>query len=163
MPDEITRTFRSATRVSGIGAAILYGLAAFSFSIVCVYFFSFIHMGTERYTVGWWLMAVVSTLSITLATVLLARFLQLFCRSRSPFCARQSHRLLIAAGLFCLHSFLDSIVPPFDSMPVASAGITLVPQSGLDLKVIVMVVFLVCLAMVVRYGDALKEDSDAFV
>lgn len=163
MPEKIIRTFRSATRVSGIGAAILYGLAACCLCIACVYLFSFVNMGTDYHAVGWWLTALASTLSITLATALLARFLQLFCRSRSPFCARQSHRLLMAAGLFCLHSFLNSIVPPFDSMPVAFAGITLVPQSGLDLKVVVMVVFLVCLAMVVRYGDALKEDSDAFV
>ena len=34
---------------------------------------------------------------------------------------------------------------------------------GIDLKVVVMVVFLACLAMVVRYGNVLKEDSDSFL
>lgn len=51
---------------------------------------------------------------------------------------------------------------PTKELPiVGDAYLIISTTAGPDLKVIVMIVFLICLAMVVRYGDALKEDSDS--
>ena len=41
--------------------------------------------------------------------------------------------------------------------------LALIPKVQFFLRLFALVVFLGCLATVVRYGNALKEDSDAFV
>lgn len=111
------------------------------------------------------MISIASLASISISILLLAEFLRNFARGVTPFGTAQYCRLLIAAALLVAKTVLDSIVPPFGPVSVDGipSTITFDSGAGLDLKVVVMVVFLVCLAMVVRYGDALKEDSDAFV
>ena len=75
---------------------------------------------------------------------------------------RQFTRLVAAAALLGLRAVFDAMVP--SSHAFGSLGeIRAITHADLDLKIISVVIFLVCLAMVVRYGDALKEDSDSFV
>lgn len=61
-----------------------------------------------------------------------------------------------------LRALFDAMMP-MTGAPASVDAVPLVMHIDLDLKIIAVVIFLVCLAMVVRYGDALKEDSDSFV
>lgn len=164
MLERIEKEFKNARKLSLIGAALLYAISLYCFLVVAVYVYSLFSIRFPVEMTGMrWIIAFSSHASITGSVLLLAEFLRHFSAGSSPFCKAQSRRLQFAAALFLVRSVIDQIVPSFNPVPVGTTGITLVPQSGLDLKVVVMVVFLVCLAMVVRYGDALKEDSDAFV
>lgn len=163
MPERIRREYRIASRFSAVGATLIYALGIYCLFTIVVFLAAFIfNPSGENNIRALWPIAFASHISITGSVFLLAEFLRHFRDTSSPFNKQQSARLTIAALLLVIRLLIDCIVPTFDSLSVAT-GITLVPQSGLDLKVVVMVVFLVCLAMVVRYGDALKEDSDAFV
>lgn len=70
----------------------------------------------------------------------------------------------MAGLLFALRTALDAFTasPAYKaSVSDGSTHVFVVAGPGPDLKVVVMVVFLICLAMVIRYGNALKEDSDS--
>ena len=42
-------------------------------------------------------------------------------------------------------------------------GAAVTSQADIDLKVIAMIVFLISLSAVIRYGNALKQDSDSIL
>lgn len=162
MPEKLIANYKKAKRASLVGAVVLYLLGASCVATLLIYLIATCQMeGTSTHLV-YGLIPVCSLASISVSVILLAEFFRHFSSDPSPFSRHQSVRLICAAVTLALKTFLDGLLPSFEAT-MLSAGITLVPQSGLDLKVVVMVVFLVCLAMVVRYGDALKEDSDAFV
>ncbi|HJB48073.1 MAG TPA: hypothetical protein IAA40_01535 [Candidatus Olsenella excrementigallinarum] len=47
------------------------------------------------------------------------------------------------------------------SVPSSLASVQVTDAPGIEVSDVTMVVFLFCLALVVRYGGALKEDSDS--
>ena len=63
-----------------------------------------------------------------------------------------------------MRTILDALNPigPYETS-VAGLGATITSQADVDLKVIAMVVFLISLSVVIRYGDALKQDSDSIL
>ncbi len=105
--------------------------------------------------------------ALTIATfVLFAEFFRNLTKEASPFGGRQSLRLIIAAvaGLSC--RVLESVVTigPFSSisanMPIPLVKTADSPMFFSDLAVFS---FLICFALVIKYSNALKEDSDSFL
>ena len=166
MPEKLTREYKQARTIARFGAALLYLAGAVSLVIAALHFAELLSSGqpselylTQRHLS--FLSAIIMAGSITT----LAEFLRHFSKGNFPFGRSQSLRLLIASALFVLRCLLDALTPT-TNLSIGTNSITLMtpdPQFTVDLKVVVMIVFLACLAMVIRYGDALKEDSDAFI
>ena len=49
------------------------------------------------------------------------------------------------------------------AMAAGFIPVSLSDAPGIGILDVTMIVFLICLAMVVRYGGALKKDSDSFI
>ncbi|MGQ5425960.1 hypothetical protein ACULPM_02820 [Thermophilibacter sp. ZX-H3] len=162
MPEKIKKEYGYACKISAIGATFLYALFAYCLLALIVLIVALSSFISESVRYVFPTLALISHVSTTGAVFLLAEFLRRFRKADSPFETKQSFRLSGAALFLAIRTLIDCFVPTFNPISTSS-GAVIVPQSGPDLKVVVMVVFLVCLAMVVRYGDALKEDSDAFV
>ena len=69
----------------------------------------------------------------------------------------------MAGALLLLQQVLSGMYAPLDPMLVSAEPVPLLVTDapGVEVDDITMVVFLLCLALVVRYGGALKEDSDS--
>ncbi len=156
--DRDYRRARSATRAGGVA---LYVLAAFDLiaAVKC-------HLlalpqdllgGSPLRPLAVLICAGISVSPI----VPLAEFLRRFGRlDHPPFGDGQAARLVVAAILMVPGALLDMVVPLGQA---ASAELSFSPtRAYLSLKISSVIIFLVCLAMIVRYGDALKEDSDSF-
>lgn len=167
MPERLVRDYRIAQRMSRAGAIALYAIAALCLVVGIVFIVSVAQQNVSITTVIFQVGLALFTSALLIAAVtLLAEFLRHFGTDRSPFGKTQSRRLLGSAVLFSIRVLLDSFIFPVGFLPELGGSLSIPPtttQINLDLKVVAVVVFLVCLAMVVRYGDALKEDSDAFV
>lgn len=165
MPEDVEQTYLKAKKASVAGSLCMYFLAVIS-ALGCI---AFIVSATNQELLGsapydYKLVVALCTLSTTIAITLLGEFLRHFVSDPSPFGKRQSLRLLISGLLFAIRLILDGCFPGklySLSFFANSDAIAITTQPGPDLKVVVMVVFLICLAMVIRYGNALKEDSDS--
>lgn len=164
MSERIDRDYRYARRASLLGSIALYAIALLSLAIgahlACADFPpAAADPGARRVLLG------LSTLAFAGADVLLAEFLRHFGSGSEPFGRAQSARLILAALLLASRTVLDALAPSSALAAAlgAAAAVPLAAHAAFGLKVVSVVVFLVCIAMVVRYGDALKEDSDAFV
>lgn len=159
MPERLVRNYRYARGASRLGAYALYGIAALSLLVGIG--FCLLRTPLEGFE-PFRLLSVIAAGIFSASVVLLAEFLRHFWSDPSPFGERQFTRLVAAAALLGLRAVFDATVP--SSHTFGSLGeIQAITHADLDLKIISVVIFLVCLAMVVRYGDALKEDSDSFV
>lgn len=155
---------RLAQRRSFVGAVILYVVAALSALPVALLLLS-LSRGRGLGTVAELAVAALLVLSQTAssaAIALLGDFLRHFSRDADPFGRAQPARLVATAGLLLLHTLTDAAAAALPATARSVAG-PLASALELDLKPLVLTVFLACLAMVVRYGNALKEDSDGFV
>ena len=67
------------------------------------------------------------------------------------------------AIILLLHEALVGMYDPVGavSVPSSLASVQVTDAPGIEVSDVTMVVFLFCLALVVRYGGALKEDSDS--
>lgn len=167
MPERIVKEFRRAKIVARIGSIAMFVILVLEV-IICSAFIIVAPatVGVEESQIAGWAVSVIGSLSTCVATFLLALFLSEFSHENSPFGSAQFRKLMLAGVILVIRAILDSFTALFTPTTYEfanSPAITFMPTATLDLKVVVMVVFLVCLAMVVRYGDALKEDSDAFV
>lgn len=167
MPERIAKEFRLAKSAARIGATALFVILGLE--VIVLGAFSLVvpaTVGVDEGQMAGWAISVIGSLSTCAVTLLLALFLSKFSGGNSPFGRVQFRRLILAGVILVIRATLDSFTELFAPTTyefTSSSAITFMPTAALDLKVVVMVVFLVCLAMVVRYGDALKEDSDAFV
>lgn len=165
MPEILEKTFVKARRASAVGAVCMYAIAILS----AFNFITFLYTITStsvlsQLTEANQLIMLLTTLLTSISILLLGEFLRHFGFDSSPFGKRQSIRLLSSGVLFSIRMILESLFPEpqyFSPVSENSWNVIVTSQPGPDLKVIVMIVFLICLAMVVRYGDALKEDSDS--
>ncbi len=97
--------------------------------------------------------------------ILLAAFFFHFGRAKAPFGIGQTIRLLLAGLLSMFYGifgefgarWVNSLPKPMYAIETISTDFT---YPGSWLLFVAFGLFLVCLAMVVRYGDALLEDSD---
>ena len=96
---------------------------------------------------------------------LLAEFLRKFGKSASPFGNSQSLRLVGAGVLLLTYSTMRAFTPAIGDISIVDGTIpvSLSDAPGIGILDVTMIVFLICLAMVVRYGGALKKDSDSFI
>ena len=98
-----------------------------------------------------------------MTTVCLAEFLRNFRQEASPFGRGQATRVALAGLLLLSYALLDLFGPATsyrldlmgEAMPVAITS-----QPGINPMMLSLSGFFLCLALVVRYGDALKEDLD---
>lgn len=165
MPEKLVREYQRVQIIAHIGSILLYCLFAVMVAIIFIHCLA--HMQSWATIKGLdlsWLSSTLSLGTVAATTFLLAKFLRHFATDSSPFSSKQFHRLLLTAALLGIRAVLDLFTQTL-SIAVGSTGLSPVldAQTNVDLKVIVMIVFLACLAMVIRYGDALKEDSDAFI
>ena len=96
-------------------------------------------------------------------SAMLAEFLRHFSKG-NPFGSGQSARLFVSGAALALRSVFDVLNPlgPYEAN-VAGLGAAVTSQADIDLKVIAMIVFLFSLSAVIRYGNALKQDSDSIL
>ncbi len=162
MPERLAAEYAKARQASRLGSILLY-LIGFICASVFVLYLSALYL--SEIPLVWWLIPLGSLVSFLASDLFLAEFLRHFGRGSMPFGKGQYKRLLFSALFLAFRLCLDGLSPIFlNTVSLESVHqFSFVPQDGVDPKLILMVVFLVCLAMVVRYGDALKEDSDAFV
>ena len=165
MPESLIREYRCAKRASLVGATCMYIFSCASLFITITFIVTFLSDGcTDENSLPYRIFVIASLLFTTFSTTLLGSFFRHFCKDPSPFGRHQSLRLLMAGLLFALRTALDAFTasPAYKtSVSDSSTHVFVVAGPGPDLKVVVMVVFLICLAMVIRYGNALKEDSDS--
>lgn len=161
MPERLTRDYRHAKMVTRVGALALHLITILSVCICLVIAALIFDDEGFGHTPHCLILSLIGMGVFAIATFCLAEFLRHFGLDQSPFGKEQSARLLVAAVLLAIKTVVDMALPTLSQDPSPSAD--LVFRADIDLKVVAVVVFLVCLAMVVRYGDALKEDSDAFV
>ena len=161
MPEEVKRTYLTARRSSRLAAAAMGVLGVIQLIIFALYLATFVQGGAsmgQEFAISLHLGSILSTLA---STYLLGSFLWHFGGRESPFGARQSLRLAGAAILYLVRMAVDAAAPVFSPVEMGNGALTLTQQSGIDLQLVTIVVFLACLAIVMRYGDALKEDSDS--
>ena len=155
---------RLAQRRSFVGAVTLYVLAALSALSTALFCLSLAQGNPPVAAAGLVeaTLLVLSQVASVVAIALLARFLHHFSRDADPFGHGQSARLVAAAVLLLAHTLADAAASALPAAALALAG-PLASSLEVGLSPLVITVFLICLAMVVRYGNALKEDSDGFV
>lgn len=165
MNERLDQELSIARRLSLVGLVVMCAITLICVAIAAAYLLAPIPEGHGPVDASWRLCNCAGLAVLGISTALLAAFLWHFRRDANPFGGGQSLRLVAASAALAMRALMDVAAGTFPPVTIAEEPLTiaLVPQSGIDLKVIVTVVFLACLAMVVRYGDALKEDSDAFV
>lgn len=167
MKNDLIDARQTASRGAAVGAAILY--AVVTLAVICELLHGLLLLGSKL--PGTWgdpvfnALLATSQIAAAVATALLGRFLRHFVIDAEPFCPSQSARLIVAAALLMGRLLLDAALRcAFDAArlePVPQLSALLVVQAAL--RVIALGTFLACLSMVVRYGDALKKDSDSIV
>lgn len=167
MHNNLLSEHQLARRGTSVGAVILYVIAAVALlaeALHCLVIVSAELPGTWGDPL-FEVLLVLSQLAAIGAMGLLGGFLRHFCAHHAPFGGAQPVRLLIAstliAGRTALNLVLTCAFHPVERAPVPLLSLALGAQ--VVLKVLALAVFIGCLAMVVRYGNALKEDSDSIV
>lgn len=167
MPAALEKTYRTARIASTLGSLLMYLLLLLAVCNFIVHLYAVTQ--TDALSALTWESR---TLLLASAFVpvplewLLAEFLRKFGRGHDPFGTAQSLRLVAAGILVLLYSVLNSALPSLDNIQVVGGSVPVSIDNGassLGLLDITMAVFLVCLAMVIRYGSALKEDSDSII
>lgn len=163
MTEEIDRSYRRASRAAAVGTACMCLL--FLLMLLNALVLLYVAVGTDTLRVlpdGQVLVMLASNLVPALQVLPLAGFLRHFADG-SPFEPAQSARLAAAGALLLLQQVLSGMYAPLDPTLVSAEPVPLLVTDapGVEVDDITMVVFLLCLALVVRYGGALKEDSDS--
>lgn len=153
MPEEVRYRFLAAQRSALVATLAMAVVAALQLFIFVTYLFAETSLA-EGVSDALRLIAMLATIA---STILLASFFWCFGKDRSPFGLGQSLRLSGAGALFMIRMALDAFVPS----QVADSISSLTERPEVNLQLVTIVVFLACLAIVMRYGDALKEDSDS--
>ena len=158
---------RAASRGATVGGTVLYVVTALA--IACELLRGLMLLGSKL--PGTWgdpvfnALLATSQIAAAVTMALLGKFLRHFATDASPFCPSQSVRLVVVAALIAGRALLNAAL----RCTYGTAGPAPVPAlSGLlgtqeTLGLVAFGTFLACLSMVVRYGDALKKDSDSIV
>lgn len=164
MPEELTSNYRSARRWSRVGSVALYAVSALVVALVLARTVGGVFAHGPRAAAAL-VPEAVSELPLVAATVLLAEFLRHVGGTGAPFGRAQRVRLLAASLTIAAKSVLDVALPLVARWALDAAGLPTADAArpSVDPVNVVMMVFLVCLAVLIRYGAALKEDSDAFL
>lgn len=173
METEVTKTYKQARYACVAGSVLMAILAMAGVAILVVYLIGFkqLYSRIGVYEWGWWESRLASLTLMPLSAIPLCSFFAHFSHGKEPFGAAQSNRLLISALALAIKFIFDctreSTQPfPFTVLDGSSHQFyefILEPSKAIDPTIVMLIVFVACLALVVRYGAALKEDSDAFI
>lgn len=161
---ELNQELVRAQMACRIAAICMYAIAAVSLFIDILYFYTLTQTDSLGFlTNGQSFATVFHSVTCTALIVLLAEFLRNFCKG-SPFGKAQSLRLFVAGLCLAAQTMVSAMFPSAQfEADVAKTGMTVASQADIDLKVVAMIVFLIALSLVMRYGHALKEDSDSIL
>lgn len=162
--DKLQKELVRAQRACSVACICMYVLVALFSLIALGYFFVITQTDSLDFlTRGQTFALLVDVTSGLLWVILMAEFLRHFAKG-NPFGRTQSLRLLLAGLALAVRTFFDALFPgaQFDTS-VPELGTAVTSQADIDLKVVAMIVFLIALSLIVRYGDALKQDSDSIL
>lgn len=167
MNKDLLDAHQTASRGAAVGSVILYAIV--TLAVICELLHGLMLLGSKL--PGTWgdpvfnALLATSQIAAAVTMALLGKFLRHFATDASPFCPSQSVRLVVVAALIAGRALLNTAL----RCTYGTAGPAPVPAlSGLlgtqeTLGLVAFGTFLACLSMVVRYGDALKKDSDSIV
>lgn len=162
MQEDLARTYRRAKLAATIGSVSMFVLFGAFLLILAVFLFAFLKTGSfDDMGLSWKLLSLACMVARTLSVLLLAEFLRHFSAGKSPFGRRQSARLLVSGALLALDAVLGYLAYAAPVTRQVSDAVAATTHGGPSLTVVVMIVFILSLAAVIRYGDALKRDSDS--
>lgn len=166
MPEALKKAYRAARTASALGSTLMYALFLLAVLNFIVHLYAITQTEALHALPGGSQLLLLATVFVPIPLEwLLAEFLRKFGHRRNPFGPAQSLRLTAAGVFTLLYAILEGIAPSLSYVSVAKGavpiGIDGTPSLGL--LDVTMAVFLVCLAMVIRYGSALKEDSDSII
>lgn len=164
MPDEINHSYKKAKIASLVGSGVMYVLFALGVGISLVSIVALSQTDSLKLLPnGQRLLLLLSVLLPVPAILLLAEFLRHFGRGGHPFGASQSLRLLSAGALLLFYTAIDSMRAKFGTINLTGGPTPIGINDGPSISIVnvTFVVFLLCFALIVRYGNALKEDSDS--
>ena len=157
MPEEVMRRLLRAQSASRIGAICMYVIAATLGAIALTSLFTFMGQGEVPF-------APIARLTLsTVTTICLAEFLRNVRQGASPLGSGQATRVAVAGLLLLSYALLDLFGPATSYHLDVSGGtmpVAITSQPGFNPMMLSLAGFLLCLALVVRYGGALKEDLD---
>lgn len=167
MNKDLLDAHQTASRGAAVGSVILYAIV--TLAVICELLHGLMLLGSKL--PGTWgdpvfnALLATSQIAAAVTMALLGKSLRHFATDASPFCPSQSVRLVVVAALIAGRALLNTAL----RCTYGTAGSAPVPAlSGLlgtqeTLGLVAFGTFLACLSMVVRYGDALKKDSDSIV
>ena len=162
--DDLRNELRRAQRACRIACVCMYIIVAFFLLIAFIFIYTMTQTDSLDFlTNGQRLGLLIDIGAGTIWVILMAEFLRHFAKG-NPFGKAQSLRLFLAGTALAIRTLFDGMIPGtlFDAS-VPELGTTVSSQADIDLKVVAMIVFLIALSLIVRYGDALKQDSDSIL
>lgn len=158
---------RKRARTSSLVAALLmFAIAALSAAILALYLYAQSRVGSYEYLQHGWIENKIASLTMpVLASLLFGSFFLHIHRSDKPFGSSQSLKLGIAGVLLGTKYAFDYARPGIPPIPVPHInGILYIEQQGTaDPTVLVLIAFTIALAIVLRYANALQEDSNSIL
>lgn len=154
---------RLIAKYSGVSLAIL---SFPSLIILLTKLYGYIRIGiTNNLTESYWLVTVLDTACIVTALSLMILYLHHFSSGVSPY-SQTEVRLLITSGMFFVLSWVLEYVPgPAEDILVMTRPITVAicAHDQPSLLRVILSVFLFCMAGMMRYARALREDSESIL
>ena len=167
MATEIEREYHRARCVVHVSTIVMYAVALLELVILVLFLCAFLEAGvSEQMSLACWLGHFAYSIVSIMMAFCLVGFLRHFYRDPLPFGARQSQRLIVAGFLLIVTIVLGGLLPNIGEIPVSnnvSPIFVSTERGGIELNAVIHAVFLFCLAYLVRYGNALKEDSDSIL
>lgn len=154
---------RRASRIGSIVMVIPIALMCITIS-VCV--IAFIRIGvTSSTTLSFWMCKLLSMSAVFACYMLMQRFLWCFSKGTSPFDCAQIRRLVACGCSFILEWVLQFRPPLTENMVVLEEPliVELAKDSEPSLLPLFVGIFILCVAAILRYASALKEDSDSIL
>lgn len=166
MDIELEKAHRRARTSSLVAALLMFVIAALCAAILALYLYAQSRVGSYEYLQHGWIENKIASLTMpVLASLLFGSFFLQIRRSDKPFGSLQSLRLGIAGALLGVKYALDCIRPGIPPIPVPHINGTLYieQQGSADPTILVLIAFTIALAIVLRYANALQEDSDSIL
>ena len=166
MDIELEKAHKRARTSSLVAALLMFAIAALCAALLALYLYAQSRVGSCEYLQHGWIENKLAALTLpVLASVLFGSFFLHIHRSEKPFGSSQSLKLGIAGALLGIKVALDCIRPGIPPIPVPHInGILYIEQRGTaDPTVLVLITFTIALAIVLRYVNALQEDSDSIL
>lgn len=163
--DTLTRERRLVNKATFVGSLLIAPVVAFAIVVLLLYAYAFLTVGqASGHPISWWALVLLDSTVDVLSHLNMQLFLWHFSRDAEPFDSHQSFRLLFVGILFVMKTILSGLIKPYDPIEVFAGpppiGLT---YSGVRIGPFSMAVFVICVALVLRYGNALKQDSDSFL